>query len=223
MRQFLQPIRFLCQACFMAGLFFPLLPEADVIGQKVWISVVFVGVFFCGWICPFGAVQDWISWTAGRLHIPRFRMPPAGQQYIQLFRYIFYALSILGITFFFSNTLFYFKHNLIMGMIEWTSGLSLAFFLLAAVFIDRPFCNYFCLKGAADGLMSVVRPIGIKRDKNACIQCGLCRKACPMNILVDRHDFVRHPNCINCMRCISACPKKCVKFGLIKLSLRKND
>lgn len=60
MRKFLQPLRLMVQACFMAGLFLPFLPFADIVGQKIWITILFCGVFFCGWICHLGHCK--IGW-----------------------------------------------------------------------------------------------------------------------------------------------------------------
>lgn len=217
MKKLIQPIRCAVQACFMLGLFLPFMPDADVVGEKIWLSVLFVGVFFCGWLCPFGTIQEWIFWSAKKLKIKQYRVPVNIQQYLQISRYLFYAVSALGITFFFLSSRYYFNHNLVMGMLTWLSGLTLAAFLIASVFIERPFCNYFCMKGAADGVMSVVRPLSIAREENQCIHCHLCDKSCPMNILVESHNFIRHPNCINCFKCISACPKNCLKYKLIKL------
>jgi polyferredoxin len=77
------------------------------------------------------------------------------------------------------------------------------------------------MKGAADGLMSIVRPISIKRNNKTCIHCRLCDKVCPMNVQVENTAFVRHPNCINCMKCLSVCPKNCIKFGLMNIHFKK--
>ena len=88
-------------------------------------------------------------------------------------------------------------------------------FLLLGLFIDRPFCNYFCTGGARQGLFSVLRIVGIRRRTEHCGGCGTCSKKCPMNIDVANSEFVRHPNCIGCMTCVSACPKKCLSFSLM--------
>ncbi len=222
MIKLLQPLRHIVQAVFVAGLFLPILPAADVIGEKIWLTTIFIGVFFCGWCCPFGTAQEWIGIVARRLHVPRFRPSPTIQQYLQISRYFLYGLSALGITFFFLNARYYFDHNLVMNMLNWFSGGTLAVFLLFAIFVDRPFCNYFCLKGAADGMLSTVRPLSIARLEERCIHCHLCDKNCPMHILVEQSKFVRHPNCINCFKCISVCPKNCLKYKPFGFFKQKN-
>ena len=208
----------------MAGLFLPLIHPETIAYYLFW-TVLVVGVFFCGWVCPFGTAQEWIGMLARKCKLPCFRIPWKIQKYLQLSRYIFLGLMFLGITFSFSNARFYFQDNFFHNMLSWTSGITLAIFLIISLFFERPFCNYFCMKGAADGLMSAVRPISIKRNNKTCVHCHLCDKVCPMNVPVESTNFVRHPNCINCMKCLSVCPKNCIKFNLMNINVirRKND
>ena len=215
MKKLIQPLRLIVQALFMAGLFLPVFPFAENIGQKIWITILFVGVFFCGWICPFGALQDWIGWIAKKIHLPRYKLPQKYQAYAQLLRYVLYGLSVINVVFFFLNSRFFFEHSVAAGAWEWISGSVLIAFLVASLFTDRPFCNYFCMKGASLGVWSVLRPVGIVREEEKCVHCAVCDKVCPMNIPVSAMAHVRHPNCINCMRCITSCPKACIRFKLI--------
>lgn len=223
MKKLIQPIRFLIQLFFMVGLFLPMLPFADTIGQKLFLSIVFIGVFFCGFVCPFGTIQDWISWISRKLHIPRFQIPRKFQNYLQSLRYFFYALSITGTTFFFLNARFEFNHKTYLAGFEWTVYGTIIFFLIATIFIDRPFCNYFCPKGASYGILSVMRLLSISRNDDECIHCKLCDKACPMNVAVEQTDFIRHPNCINCMQCICTCPKSCLQLKFLSAKKQKGE
>ncbi len=200
----------------MAGLFLPFLPFADTLEPRIWISIFFVGVFFCGWMCPFGTLQEWIGWCARKVHLPRFKVPQKYQQYVQLLRYVLYGLSTINIMFYFLNSRFFFGHSVAVGMWNWVNGSVMIAFLVLALFTDRPFCNYFCMKGASLGVWSVLRPFGIAREEKNCVHCELCNQICPMNITVASTAFVRHPNCINCMKCMTVCPKNCIKFGRIK-------
>lgn len=198
----------------MFTMIFSLSPGYNDVGKWLFITILLVGVFFCGWVCPFGTIQDWLFRIARTLHLPQYRVPVKFQRYLQLSRYVFYALSIMGISFAIINARSIFNHKLFTGTLTVTAGIVLAVFLIASLFINRPFCNYFCLKGASYGLLSVLRPLGIKREEENCIHCHLCDKNCPMNIPIESSDFIRHPNCINCMTCVSNCPKKCIKFRL---------
>ena len=221
LKKWIQPLRFLIQACFMAGLIVPWFPHSETVANWLFRTVLAVGVFFCGWVCPFGAAQDWLAWIARKLYLPRIQIPWKYQMVLQLSRYIWAALIFFaGVHYAFLSTRFYFNDNLFHNMLTWTSGITLAVFMITALFTDRPFCNYFCMKGAMDGLMSIIRPISITRDYKACIHCHLCDKVCPMNVRVEHTSFVRHPNCINCMKCVSSCPKNCLAVRLMQFKKR---
>ena len=210
----IQIIRFLVQAVFMIGMILSLKPNYGMVGKWIFVTILFIGVFFCGWVCPFGAIQDWLNRLGKKLHLPQYQVPVKYQQYLQLARYFIYVLGTLGISYAVINARSAFNHKLFTNTLTLGAGIFLALFLIASLFIKRPFCNYFCAKGAGYGILSILRIFGIKRDNDKCIHCKLCDKNCPMNIQIESTDFVRHPNCINCMTCVSVCPKKCIKYKL---------
>ena len=95
----------------------------------------------------------------------------------------------------------------------------LVIFLIFSLFIDRPFCRWFCVDGARYGLLSFGRILTIKRDNEKCVNCQKCDKSCPMEIKVSRHNEILNPKCINCLSCIYSCSKeKALKVGLRSFS-----
>lgn len=177
-------------------------------------TILLVGVFFCGWVCPFGTAQDWMARLGRLLKLPQLRVPQRVQRYVQLSRYVFYLLSTMGITYALLKGPHNFSRLMKGDILSVASGVVIAFLVLS-LFMDRPFCNYFCTGGARQGVFSVLRIFGIRRKTEQCGGCGLCTRKCPMNIDVAHTEFVRHPNCIGCMTCVSTCPKKCVSYGLM--------
>lgn len=177
-------------------------------------TILLVGVFFCGWVCPFGTAQDWMARLGRLLKLPQLRVPQRVQRYVQLSRYVFYLLSTMGITYALLKGPHNFSRLMKGDILSVAAGVVIAFLVLS-LFMDRPFCNYFCTGGARQGVFSVLRIFGIRRKTEQCGGCGLCTRKCPMNIDVAHTEFVRHPNCIGCMTCVSACPKKCVSYGLM--------
>ncbi|MCT4619191.1 MAG: FMN-binding protein [Marinisporobacter sp.] len=169
------------------------------------------GVFYCGWICPFGFIQDLFSRVGRLLGIKKKKMPLFIQKILVFNRYIIVALvSLIGSDLIFSILSFDPRVNfekLLLSDVGTIGSIGvMLFFVFIALFFDRPFCNYFCFEGAKYGLISYFRVFTIKRNKSTCVNCKKCDITCPMNIEVSKCTNLRSPQCINCFRCISSCP-----------------
>lgn len=212
----MQSLRFIVQIFIIfCVIFFDL--KTGKIGNYLIPFILFFGVFYCGWICPFGSIQDIISKIANKLKIKRYKCPEKIQKYLVYLRYFLYTLVVVKLISMSWNPRGRFG-DLLRGVeLSYLLYAILIIFLLISIFIDRPWCNYFCEKGAFFGFLSNLRIFGIKRDNKTCIHCHKCDRACPMNIKVESTDFVNHPNCIGCFECISTCPKKCLKYSNKKM------
>ena len=80
--------------------------------------------------------------------------------------------------------------------------------LLGSIVYDRFFCKYLCPAGALYGAIGKVSPYAVRIDESACIHCGKCSRACPMNVDVmnAKNGHVTSMECINCNECVHACP-----------------
>ena len=92
------------------------------------------------------------------------------------------------------------------------SGLetNLSLIHILSVLFYRPFCKWLCPLGAFYALFNRVSLFQMKVDKNKCVSCGKCAKACKMDVDVTKTP--NHPECIRCGMCIRACPTNAVCF-----------
>ncbi len=84
-----------------------------------------------------------------------------------------------------------------------------------SLLIQNFWCRYLCPYGALMGLVSLLSPTKIRRDTEACIDCGKCSKACPAHLKVDQLVQIRSVECSACLACVASCPvENALQFAL---------
>ena len=169
---------------------------------------------FCGMLCPLGTLQGIFGAAGRKLFGRRFAVPRAVDR---VARYLKYAVLVLfAVWTWQAAELVLRPYDPWVAWAHLTSadllstyavGLAVLIVSLAGSLVyDRFFCKYLCPTGALLGLLSRVSFLNIRRDADACIDCGRCDKACMMNVEVATADVVRSSECISCNECVNACP-----------------
>ena len=94
-------------------------------------------------------------------------------------------------------------------LFTWKFSILLSVIVLSVLFY-RPFCKWLCPLGAFYALFNRVSLFQMKVDKNKCVSCGKCARACKMDVDVTKTP--NHTECIRCGMCIRACPTNAVCF-----------
>ncbi|MDH4338334.1 MAG: 4Fe-4S binding protein [Candidatus Krumholzibacteria bacterium] len=173
---------------------------------------------FCSWICPVGFVSETLAGVGRRLFRRKIRLPRGldwplrGLKYLLLafFVYsIFVSMKASDIAAFLNspyNRVADIKMMLFFANISAFALKVMAVLVALSVVIPFFWCRFLCPYGALLGLFSLVSPLKITRTASRCIDCGLCARACPAGIGVDRARRVRSDECTACLSCVAACP-----------------
>ncbi len=173
---------------------------------------------FCSWICPVGFISESLASVGRRIFRRRLRMPRILDWPLRMLKYLLLAFFVYSIfitmkapdiaAFLNSpyNRMADVKMMLFFANISALAVKVLVALAVLSIVIPYFWCRYLCPYGALLGLVSFASPLKITRTASSCIDCGLCNRACPAAIGVDRANRVRSDECTACLSCVAACP-----------------
>jgi polyferredoxin len=173
---------------------------------------------FCGQLCAFGGLQEFFGKIGKKLFKKRMVIP---KKLDKILRYLkFVVLAVTVVMAWLTAELWitpYDPFNALGHLADFnalTGAYLVGFIVLlvtlaGSVVYDRFFCKYLCPAGALYAAVGKLSPYAVRIDKDKCISCGQCNKACPMNVDVMhcKKDKVTDMECINCNECVNVCPK----------------
>ncbi len=181
------------------------------------VSLVF-GKSFCSWLCPLGFLSEVVGDFGEKIFKKKIILPkwldyPLRSLKYILLGFLFYAVFVMmdlaAVKMFLNspyNKVADLKMYFFFADISRTTLIILSAFLVLSILIRNFWCRFLCPYGALLGLNSFLSPHKIKRNPVSCIDCGLCNKACPSAIKVDKVKTVISDECNTCMSCVDACP-----------------
>lgn len=164
---------------------------------------------FCGWLCPFGSLQEILHKVAGAIGLKRFQflLPKRWHDQLKWIKYaLFFALLTVSM---FSMGLAEvlsevepFKTTFLVGITHrsWPYGLFVVAIFGVSLFVERPYCKYICPLGGALAMPSTFRWFGLKR-KQDCNSCKACAVGCG-SLAIDADGRIDHRECLHCLDCM---------------------
>lgn len=190
-----------------------------------------IGRLTCGFLCPFGLLQD-LLWRVPlpkrlkRLHLPGHRVLKYLKYGILLSFVITLPLMLIGDwglrspqfckwlcpSGTLAGVLLLSRDAALraqIGAIFWIKLSVLGVVLLSSMVIYRPFCKYLCPLGALYAPMNKASVYRLRVEEASCTHCGACAHACKMGVRPDQT-----PNALECIRCgdcVAACPTRSLR------------
>ncbi|MEA5011471.1 MAG: 4Fe-4S binding protein [Angelakisella sp.] len=202
-----------------------------VVGFLMFFGAIF-GRFVCGWLCPFGLIQDllykipfakklrklpgdrWLCWlkyvilVGFVIVLPLFAVDIIGQGSPWFCKYICPSGTLTaGIPLVATNP----GLQAAAGWLFAWKGLILVVLILLSIVVYRPFCRYLCPLGAIYGLFNPIAFTRFSIDQSKCTQCGACQRVCKLDI--PTYQTPNSPECIRCGDCKHICPHGAICSG----------
>jgi polyferredoxin len=181
------------------------------------ISLVF-GKAFCSWLCPVGFLSELIGDFGKKFFRKDLKLPKILDYPLRSLKYLLLGFLFYSVFFLMSTTALQVfldsPYNLVsdIKMFYFFADISrfalilVGILFLLSIVLRGFWCRYLCPYGALLGITSLLSPNKIKRNPVSCIDCGLCNKACPSFIKVDKLKTVISDECTTCLNCVDACP-----------------
>ena len=203
--------------------------SAYVMGLLILFGIT-MGRFFCGYLCPFGFVQDLLF----KIKTKKIKVKDSIHNKLKYLKYLILVVFVIGLPFIVSikkgySDPYFCKYICPAGILEgavpllaknqilrgaigalfsWKMLLAILFIVLS-ILIYRVFCKYICPLGAFYGIFNPISFYKLNIDEDKCIKCNKCTTACKMHI--EPYKDPNSPECIRCLDCKRACPTKAIE------------
>ncbi|MDY0051467.1 MAG: 4Fe-4S binding protein [Aliarcobacter sp.] len=206
-------------------------PFSLIIWFFVFVSLVLWGRgTFCGWLCPYGALQEF-SHNLGRLlRLPRIRVSEKLNDKLVYIKYIILAALILAVIF---------APKLAESLVEvepFKTSITLIFdrqipyviyalfWLFLGMFLFKGFCRYICPLGAFLSILGKLRILDWLPRRYECGNpCNNCHKSCNYQAIDKKSGAIKYTDCFQCMDCVQIYSDENLCKILIKNAKEQKD
>lgn len=178
----------------------------------LWFAVAAALIFwgrgaYCGWLCPFGALQELSNQIGRRLGIPQWTLPWGLHERLWPLKYMIF-LGLFGVSLASIEQaealaeVEPFKTAIVLKFVRaWPFVAYAAALLIAGLFVERFYCRYLCPLGGALAIPARLRMFDwLKRYKECGNPCQTCANECFVQAIHPTGEI--NPNeCLNCMHC----------------------
>jgi NosR/NirI family nitrous oxide reductase transcriptional regulator len=186
----------------------------DPITFILWLYV-FISLFlwgrgvFCGWLCPFGALQEMIAWLGQTLHVRQWKISNKRHRQFWSLKYLI-LVALIGASVFSTDTAIrmsevepfktaiteiFVRHWPFVAYATITLGLGL--------FVHKFYCRYVCPLGAGLAVLGWFRRFEwLERRKECGTSCAYCAtsKVCGIRAIEPTGE-INYDECIQCLDC----------------------
>lgn len=163
---------------------------------------------YCGWLCPFGALQELTNHIARKLKVPQITLPWGLHERLWAIKYLVF-LGLIGVSLYSIELAEQlaevepFKTSIILKFQRSWPFVAYALALLfVGLFIERFFCRYLCPLGAGLAIPAKLKLFDwIKRYPKDCgSPCQVCAKECMVQAIHPEGN-INMNECVNCLHC----------------------
>jgi NosR/NirI family transcriptional regulator, nitrous oxide reductase regulator len=172
------------------------------------VSMFFWGrAAFCGWLCPFGALQELTNTLARRLRVPQLTIPIALHSRLVVAKYVLFV-ALVCVSFFSwdlamaGTEIEPFKAAIILRfMTQWPMVAYALALVAASLFVERFYCRFACPLGGGLAILGKVRIFNsLKRHAECGSRCHVCEAVCPVGA-IKRNGQINMNECFFCLDC----------------------
>ena len=187
---------------------------------------ILTGRFFCGYMCAFGSLGDWVYALSRKIqktisrrkskNVQLPKIPLRWQKRQQWIKYGVLAVIVLLCALGVYDSLRGWSPWDVFSMVRarnlklagYTTGIILlVLIVLGMAWKERFFCQFLCPMGAVFALLPQLPFSALQRDEANCIKgCQACKNNCPVDLKLEKDGF-RGGECIACEKCAGICPK----------------